>query len=318
MHLRRSTNHQNCISEARLGDEVRAQLSASSGQDGISRRIDVLVSESSSGLVADLHVSGAGQGTRRIEATHCAGLVDALAFTIAMILDPNAHAGRGPESDTRSLEPEADEPRNPRQPRAATGRQLAESQGPPSGRPQQALLAAQQPATRTPMSPVEHEWRLWFGGGPGTWATWHLESGVGYRANRAALELGLFYQPRSDHAFGNGSVRIETFGGFAAGCVRSGTRWRALVCLRAQGGAERVQGVGFQTGRASTLPGFGVGPSGGFEAGSRWVVGLSLYLQMAVLRDEFKVDNMPDTLQAPPISAWLVARIALTSRSDSH
>ncbi len=246
------------------------------------------------------------------------GLVDAVAIPTAMILDPNAHAGRGPESDTRSLEPEADEPRNPRQPRAATGRQLAESQGPPSGRPQQALLAAQQPATRTPMSPVEHEWRLWFGGGPGTWATWHLESGVGYRANRAALELGLFYQPRSDHAFGNGSVRIETFGGFAAGCVRSGTRWRALVCLRAQGGAERVQGVGFQTGRASTLPGFGVGPSGGFEAGSRWVVGLSLYLQMAVLRDEFKVDNMPDTLQAPPISAWLVARIALTSRSDSH
>jgi hypothetical protein len=132
------------------------------------------------------------------------------------------------------------------------------------------------------------------------------------------LELGAFYQPSSDHELDKGQVRVSTVGGVTAGCLRHGMDWRATLCLRATVGSERVRGIGFDRPQSTVLPIVTVGPSVGVELGSRWIAGLNLIGQLGLLQDNYVVENGPETLKNPSFTAWLIARVALSSRSPAH
>jgi hypothetical protein len=71
--------------------------------------------------------SGTSRGHRRIEAATCQGLANATALIVALMIDPDAVAARGSESEASepppvavAVEPEAGQPR-PRSPRATFG-----------------------------------------------------------------------------------------------------------------------------------------------------------------------------------------------------
>jgi hypothetical protein len=152
------------------------------------------------------------------------------------------------------------------------------------------------------------------GAGAGSWQRWQLESGAALFSSAWGLELGAFYQPAHEHTLGGGKVRVATFGGLAAGCWQRGSRWRATLCMRGLAGAERVRGIGFDRDDASWLSMVSLGPSVGIESGSRLVWGLHLVGQVVVFQDKYVVENVANTLEAPPVVAWLVARVSLSNR----
>jgi hypothetical protein len=314
--VRNPTSLGDCVDEQKLAGHVREQLSLGPSVDPQASplRLDVTIERNWSGLLADLRLSGRAAGLRQIEAARCDGLMDALAMTVAMILDQDAKQQDGTNvAATASTE-------DPSQPRQG----LAESQ---------AELRTTPSVERTPRRNQEfqgirlgpsREIRAWGGGGYGTQSSWLLQSGVQLYIHEWGAELGAFWQPSHEHAIGAGTLQLTTFGAILAGCRRFGTGFRLNLCLRGMVGAERVRVIGYQDASPSPLAVLFAGPSLGIEAGTRWVVGLELLEQTALFnRDRFQIMSS-NTSELAPIAAykpdlvtvWLVARVALSSRQS--
>lgn len=306
---------EHCVAEDELGAKVRAQLSKSTTADSAAepRTISIDVSGAPEGLVAEVRVVGRSPGVRRIRARQCAGLTDALAVTIALILDPNANITA--ITDTTAARVEADAAaRTPELPTRDTRGASAQHKRPPTGTPPTSddAVAPRQPAHDDP-SASHLEWRAWAGFGAGSWAPWQIEAGAAMFSDAWGFELGAFYQTAHEHSVGNGKVRLAALGGLAAGCLQSGSSWRTMLCLRGLAGAERARGVGFDRDDTALLTTVSLGPSLGIENGSRLRWGLYLTGQAVVLRDKYVLENDPSALAAPPIAAWLFVRVTLSS-----
>ncbi len=85
-----------CVDETQLGARIRTQLSSRVARKTTlsSLQLNVTIRRTLTTLVADLRMTGRAGGTRQIEAARCKGLTEALAVTIAMMLDEDAEESR--------------------------------------------------------------------------------------------------------------------------------------------------------------------------------------------------------------------------------
>jgi hypothetical protein len=314
--VRNPTSLGDCIDEQRLAGRVREQLSPGGSVDSqaLALQLDVTIERNWSGLVADLRMMGRAAGLRQIEAARCDGLMDALAVTIAMILDQDAkeqHQANVVAATTNrdpSRPPEAGVEAHKERRRTQSVERTAQYNQQPQG---------------IRLGP-NREIRAWVGGGYGSQSSWLLQTGMQLFIHDWGAELGAFWQPRHEYGIGTGNLQLTTFGGIAAGCRRFGTDWRLSLCVRGMVGAERVRVIGYHDASPSPLAVIHAGPSLGIETGTRWVFGLELLEQTALFnRDRFQIMSssaagvVPVATYAPyPVTVWLVARVALSSRQS--
>ncbi len=316
-----------CVDETALGARIRSQLSNAASPEPALRtvKLDVAIQRTLTTLVADLRMSGRAGGTRQIEAARCEGLTEALAVTLAMILDQDAKESRvAPAASpvpAASAAPAVSAEQNVS---ARPADVAARSAVVPTT---QAAEAKPVEARRNEAAPpqgavsqgfrlgVDHELRAWFGGGYGSSSSWVLEAGGAYAYRAWAMQLGAFYQPKRETALGVGRLELTAVGGVAEGCRRFGGDWRFVPCVRATLGMERAAGSGFDHSSPQRMLVGSVGPTLGVESGSRWVAGLELIGQLGWWRDEYVVENPQQSEKAPLFVAWLVARVALSSRA---
>jgi hypothetical protein len=242
-------------------------------------------------------------------------LSDALAVTIALILDPNANAAAMTEVTADDHSDTASDRQLPgEQPLGVDGRREQNEPAPTHmARHSDDARVSQTPAP-SPSRAAPLEWRAWVGAGLGSWQPWLVESGAALLSNSWGLELGAFYQPSHDYTVGPGKVRLATLGGLAAGCLQRGSLWRGTLCIRGMAGAERARGIGFDRDDTRLLATASLGPSVGIESGSTWIWGVHIMGQVVVFQDNYVLEHDASALQAPPVTAWLVARVSLSSR----
>lgn len=311
-----------CVEEGTLGAKIESQISRRSAAASTSSelRLDVEIHRTLTTLEAHLKTSGKTSGTRRIEAARCEGLTDALAVTIAMILDQDARANHTAAA-TSAVPVAASQAEAPVVTREAAP-VLAETQSTPP-----ATSTVAEPASSSPQAKnnagaqgfrlgADHELRAWLGGGYGSSPSFLVEAGGGYAYRRWALTVGGFYQPKHDVTLGPGTLELTSMGGSVAGCRRFGDQWRFVPCGRLALGAQSIQPMGYDRASSQRLLVGSVGPAFGIETGHRWVFGLELIAQLSLWRDEYLVDNAPESAKAPLFVAWLVARVALSSGAE--
>jgi hypothetical protein len=318
-----------CIDETQLGARILAQLSH--GADNAPAvpplSLEVTLQQTSSGLVAELRMSGRAGGSRRIEAERCEGLKEALAVTIAMILDHDAEESQtapvagavaaipaqpsAPAPADGSHVPNGAAPAVPATP--SSGKKLAKK---PANPPTIVRIVQESGGNAGPQPSSAHELRAWAGGGYGTSKSGLLEVGAEYAFRDWALRMGAFYQPKRDISLGVGHLELFAMGGIAEGCHRFGGNWRIVPCAVMMLGAERVEGFGFDQGASRQLLVGSTGPALGFETGSRWVMGLELVGLAGWWQDQYSVNNPQKSVKSPLLAAWLVARVALSSRGE--
>jgi hypothetical protein len=312
-------NVANCVDEGLLGARIQEQLSAQSGASHKTpiRRLEVTISSGLDGLVANLRVLGVAEGMRRLEATHCQGLAEALAVTVAMILDSSDQALRepGPTPETSAdVTREVAKEQPVAAPLAAQNNEAKRANQRQKRKAVDSREATEQGFSGIPLA-SNQQLRAWMGGGLGSWSTWNIESGLAFHTNHWGMALGAFFQPAKDHPAGNGKVRIMTLGGLVEGCLFYGSDWRALLCLRAMAGGERVRGIDYaREVDPRILPTFSLGPSLGIETGNHWIVGLALVGQVGLWRDAYRFDSQQDPMKMPLGTAWLVTRVAISSQ----
>jgi hypothetical protein len=306
-----------CVEETALGERILSQLSSGAGNAPVSPplRLEVTIERISTTLVAELRMSGRAGGSRRIEAERCEGLKEALAVTLAMILDQDALEGAVAATPAHpGVAPQPGEPAGRTATPAVTATPAPAAA--PVAAPRSARAPAQSRGERGFRLGADQELRAWVGGGYGTSSTWRLEVGGEYASGGWATRLGAFYQPKRQRDLGFGQLRLLTMGGLAAGCRRFSADFRFVPCVLITLGAQRVEGIGFDRGSSHQLLVGSVGPALGVETGSRWVMGLELVGQVAWWRDEYVVENRQQTEKSPLFVAWLVARVALSSRPE--
>lgn len=308
MSVQNPPSQRNCVDEHQLANRIHQQLTANADFDQriAPLQIEIAIVRNWSVLVADLRVLGRGAGSRQIEAARCDGLTDALAVTVAMILDQDAQEQRAVTPATAApIDPEAVviQPAMP----PAHGANSTEK----SPKPPEPPASLQQPASIL-------ELRAWLGGGYGSPGSSLFETGLELDWRGWAVQLGGFWQPKRAVSMDPGQLELTTFGGSIAGCRRFGAIWRLGICLRGQVGVEQAHvNYSFFTSDSPALePVVGLGPSVGFETGSRWVVGLELLEQTAFFHDRFEVTNSRAKYEPSVISLWLVARVALSNRGN--
>lgn len=355
-------DHATCVAESILRNRILDQMPSTAPSANTVRRIDVVIANEPAGLSAELRVVGSSAGVRQIEATQCAGLVEALAFTIVMILDREASrapalpaedakgpkvAAKGPKAaDLRAASPRAREVKRVTSAKVyraastkATPTKAASSNGATSNEASSnaksneassndassnATTLAQAADARRSTSrglqlPENEELRAGAGVGVGTWTRLQIETGVSFFLNDWGMGLGAFLQPTEERDLGGGHLKLMTVGGTAEACRRFGRDWRVLFCLRGLLGGQRVQGTGYAEGVPNEMVMVGaVGPTLGLETGSAWVFGVHVMGLADLWRDRFFVDNESASLKKPFATAWLVARVALSSAGSSQ
>jgi len=281
-----------CVDETALGARIRAQLSNGATPDPalLTLKFDVAIQRTLTTLVADLRMSGRAGGTRQIEAARCAGLTEALAVTLAMILDQDAKASRVVPAASAVPAVSAEQNVSALPVEIAARSAVVPTTQAAEAKPVEARRNEAAPPQRTRGQGfrlgVDHELRAWFGGGYGSSNSWVLEAGGAYAYRAWAIQLGVFYQPKREIALGVGRLERTAIGGVAEGCRRFGGDWRFVPCVRAALGMERAIGSGFDQSSPQRMLVGSVGPTFGVEAGSRWVVGLELIGQVGWWRDE--------------------------------
>lgn len=217
LQLTRSAQANDCPDEDAIAQAVLALL----GEEAATSAplwLAVSVIREDSSYVAYIRVTGHKHGTRTLRARGpgCAALADALAVTLAMILDARA-----------------DQP-IPSQP--------APSPPPPSPPP----VAVD---TEPPPGPKLGGW-FSLGGVAATWGmpkdgSWAVIGQVGLAHPPWSGTLGVFWAPTHSHQYGPGTVTVQLFGGLAAGCYRLAGTESALamgLCLDALVGSLRGEG----------------------------------------------------------------------------
>lgn len=308
-------DHATCVAEPILRNRILDQIPSTAPSASAVRRINVTVASEPAGLSAELRVVGSSAGVRQLEATQCAGLVEALAFTIVMILDREAP----PRTDQGSVPKVSSAGRSADRatPRAREARKAV----PPKATSNETTPAQYANARRSTLRglrlPENEELRAGAGVGVGTWTRLQIETGVSFFLDDWGIALGAFLQPTEERDLGSGSLKLMTVGGTLEACRRFGRDWRALLCLRGLLGGQRVQGTGYAEGVPNEMLIVGAaGPTLGLETGAAWVFGLHVMGLADLWRDRFFVDNGGDSLKKPPATAWLVARVALSSVSS--
>ncbi|HMA92472.1 MAG TPA: hypothetical protein VKP30_07285 [Polyangiaceae bacterium] len=307
--VRNPAEHASCVTEPPLRSRILDQISSTAPSPSTVQRIHVAIVNGPTGLSAELRVLGASAGVRHLEATQCAGLLEALAFTIVMILD--REAASTPEQAPQTVP-------------SAVAEGIAPTPTPPPAAPI-ALPSRDETTVKYPAArhaaahgiqlPGDGELLASAGVGVGTWTSLQLETGVSFFIHDWGLGLGAFLQPGRERALGSGRIRLMTLGGSLDACRRFGHDWRLLLCVRGLLGGQRVQGQGYAEGVPNeTLVTGAIGPAVGVEIGHKWVFGLHLIGLADLWRDRFFVDNGEESLKKPPATAWLVARVALSSR----
>lgn len=303
-------DHATCVAESILRSRILDQMSSTAASANAARHINVTIASEPAGLSAELRVVGSSAGVRQLEATQCAGLVEALAFTIVMILDretPPAPAQALPTADAKSPKAADLQAASSRAAARVTPRARAQTDD------------ARRSTLRGLRLPENEELRAGAGVGVGTWTRLQVETGVSFFLDDWGIALGAFLQPTQERDLGTGRVRLMTVGGSLEACHRIGRDWRVLFCLRGLLGGQRVQGTGYAEGVPNEMLMVGaVGPMVGLEMGTAWVFGLHAMGLADLWRDRFFVDNEGDSLKKPPASAWLVARVALSSAGSSQ
>jgi hypothetical protein len=271
---------------------------------------EVNVHQTRTQIVADLHFTGKSIGVRSFEAARCAGLKDAIAVTIAMILDEEAKENHGNSKETNaqkqerepvpSIEdaPQEDAPERPLGNKEAKGKRLSPSESPP--------------AQAFGLGP-DRKLRAYVAGGYGTQSSYLFDVGAEFSYRQWAARLGASYEPTRRLALGEGSVDLMRMSGLFAACYRFTGSISFVPCLRTDVGAVRVKsnGFGLNDGRLLTTAFFG--PSLGVESGKRWIFGLELIGQLAGWRERFVVEYLNEDAKTPQFVAWLIGRIALSS-----
>jgi hypothetical protein len=320
--VRNAASAADCVEEAALGARIAALLTGGAPFDPKAPpwRFDVTIQSTSSGFVAELRVSGKAHGLRQIDAEHCQGLTDALAVTVAIVLDQQAREDRlltpqaraATQQNTTTSHDEFATESHATPERAVASRTMAWH---PTAR--QSIVVG--PVVRAIDLRPSTELRAWVGAGFGTTKSWDIESGLASFDRGFGLAVGAFWQPTHETGLGKGRVQVMTIGATVAGCLRIGKDWRGVLCLRSAVGGKRVQGLAFDTQAPRIiLPVLHLGPTLGVETGRRWVFGVDLVGQVAFFRDSYTVDNYQEKLTPPIVAAWLVARIALSNQEDRH
>lgn len=326
LSVRNPPSRIDCVDEGKLTDRVKAQLTSAASAEANPEpsRFEIVVERDQSGVVAHLRVSGRIGGTRRIEAERCDGLTDALAVTLAMILDQDAqelrfngaaaiNSGTAANGATTAsgIQPQAE-------PSAAESTE--ESQEPEGIAPSDAFASP----TVQVISPAEGhsrsrvELRAWLGGGYGSPGSGLLETGMEFNLQDWALQLSGYWQPKYSVAMNPGTLELTAMGGGLASCRRFGDNWRVSLCLRGDIGAERarVKHSDFKDAAPDPQLAAHVGPSLGLETGKRWVAGLELLERTAFYRDRFEVTGSTASYEPSLFSLWLIARVALSNHPE--
>jgi hypothetical protein len=314
-----------CVEENALAAEVRQQLSERTEVAADPLRIEIAIQQDWSKLVATLRVTGQNGGERQIEASRCAGLLDALAVTIALILDNDVRARR-PETTAATAAPDV----------AAPVAALGSPEAAAAASPTAAVTTVALPAS--PRAASEHsagfhlardmKLRVWVAAGYGaseriTSQGWRIETGFQVFRSNWGLMLGGYYQPLHSFSLGEGRLRLTSMGGLLGGCRALGADVRVLLCVQTTLGAQRLRSDGLGEKSPAPLLVFQSGPRFGLEtetaaltpsSAMRWIGGIDLVALAGYFRDQYVVDNSSERLDAPLVTFWLLARLALANR----
>jgi hypothetical protein len=301
----------NCVDPALLRVAVQNELGdrATTSQDS-PLTFEVNIHQTRTQIVAELHLTGKSIGKRTFEAARCEGLLDALAVTIAMILDEDAR-----ENHVDSKEAV------PRESSDSAGKALEEAPQEITGVPhpktkELAPIAAVSPTDRSTQGfhlGADRKLRAFVAGGYGTQSSYLFDVGAEFSYRNWAARVGASYEPTRRLTLGDGTVDLMRMSGLFAACYRFKGAISFVPCLRTDIGAVRVKSNGFGLNDGRLLTTVFVGPSLGVESGKRWIFGLELIGQLAGWRERFVVEYLNDDAKTPQFVAWLMGRIALSS-----
>jgi hypothetical protein len=301
----------NCVDPAILRVAVQNQLGerATTSQNSL-LAFEVNIHQTRTQIVADLHLTGKSIGKRTFEAARCEGLLDALAVTIAMILDEDARENHVDSKDAVPRESlDSAEKAREEAPREITGVPHPKTKELPS-------IAAVSPTDRSTQGfhlGADRKLRAFVAGGYGTQTSYLFDVGAEFSYRNWAARVGASYEPTRRLTLGDGSVDLMRMSGFLAACYRFKAEVSFVPCLRTDIGANRVKSNGFGANESRLMTTVFTGPTIGLETGKRWIWGFELIGQLAGWRDRYVVQYLDDQAKTPIFVAWLVARIALSN-----
>jgi hypothetical protein len=245
-------------------------------------------------FVARVAASGPKPGQRvlRDSSPSCDALSEAVAVTIALLLD--------------SAQSEANEAAPPPPSTAPTV-------APPSS---EAESAPSKPAQRSESASWSARASLEAGGGYGLGGSTTLLSlgRVGARYGFWALDLGAAATVPTARDFDAGSVRTSLLFGSLRGCYLRGLDVVLGPCAQLAVGRLKGEGSGYSEGLTTSLPWLAVGLGLATEArlGSRLFVTLEATLWVPTQRQTFSVQNAGIAWESKPIAGVLAAGLGVT------
>jgi hypothetical protein len=293
-----------CPGQNAIVERVRHHLEQAQGEPEGGMVVRATIDVQDGAFVARIVVSGrrSGQRTLRADGPECDELIEALAVSLALILD-------GTMAD--SLEPVAPEPEPAIEPKAAA----------PAVPPRATPDGAFPPPARVVLSPEAERSRpsAWLATGAAL--TYGIPTDVSGAATlrvaveyrRLLLALGAFQAPTRTIEFRGGEVDVRLLGGTLSGCARlvgSSDGYRADACGVI--GVGEVHGWGryemsheasrpwAALGGGATLRGPIVGPLG-------WGLGATLLAPVTDERFSVTVDRQAKEVYAPEAAAFFGA-----------
>jgi hypothetical protein len=286
-----------CPNEAEVRAAVEAHLRRGAIVDGSPRRVDVTVSRSPAGLVANIALTEAGGpgGRRHLEGgPSCADLMASAALAVAIAIDPLV-ALRPADPPAASPAPDAGGEARPARP--------------PPPPPAPAVVERPGPMPRRPATPTRVAAR---GGGhaasglaPAVAAG--ISLGAAARRDRWSLGLALHGSVAPARSIDGGEIGARLLWADVASCAHLG----ALAgCAVVASGALRVDGEGLGEPAGATRPLLHLGPRASWTAGLGRVFDSALHL---VLYADALVAVSSTTVEVGGSRAWSTPRLGLAA-----
>jgi hypothetical protein len=309
LELTRSEQASECPDEEALARAVQAQLITQPAATPASLRLAVSIDRDADGFLAHIEVTGRKHGVRTLhaEGPGCEALTDALAVTLAMILDERAREAEykpPPRPQTR-----------PSAPTAAAS--LAQPQPGVSG-----WFSSGGAAARHQQLAAELDG--WFSlGGAATWGlphggSWAAIGEFGVWHPPWGATVGAFWSPTQSIEYGQGTVSVRVIGGLAAGCygligMQSATT--LSLCLDAALGSLRGRGADYDSNRQQSRLWGAVGGGPALQGKITRLTGWRLRAAVAapLWHDLFSVEGLPNAAyESDPLVAWISVHLLAT------